>query len=131
LYWTSKRNEYQKQKNVSGGKNCCQCLGWQPCRHLGAYCLDKRCPTASPRLDLLRPQASLRFIFKNPNFTTVIACNSVFSKTFHQLAAFCNWLYTFLPELDSSNCFLTTVFMSWKLTTFLKETLNLAPDGFL
>jgi hypothetical protein len=34
-------------------------------------------------------------------------------------------------ELDNSNCFLTTVFMSWKLTTLLKETLYLAPDGVL
>jgi hypothetical protein len=27
-------------------------------------------------------------------------------------------------EVDSSNCFLTTVFKSWKLTTLLKETLK-------
>jgi hypothetical protein len=36
-----------------------------------------------------------------------------------------------LTELDSSNCFLRTVFMSRKLTTLLKETLYLAPDGVL
>jgi hypothetical protein len=29
-----------------------------------------------------------------------------------------------LTESDSSNCFLTTVFMSWKLTTLLKEKLS-------
>jgi hypothetical protein len=34
--------------------------------------LAQRWPTGGPRLDLLRPPPSLRFIFKNLNLTTVM-----------------------------------------------------------
>jgi hypothetical protein len=50
--------------------------------------LLQRWSTGGPRaefgrgLDLLRPPPSLRFIFKNLNFTIVMAQNSVINRTF-------------------------------------------------
>jgi hypothetical protein len=49
-----------------------------------------------PRLDLLRLPPSLRFIFKNPNFTTAIDVSLAYSIL--QLTVYV------LTELDSSNC---------------------------
>jgi hypothetical protein len=47
--------------------------GLQGCKMLMIpHCLDQRWPTGGPRLDLLRPPPSLRFILKNLNFTTVM-----------------------------------------------------------
>jgi hypothetical protein len=81
------------------------------------HCLDQRWITGGPRLDLLRPPSSLMFIKKNLN---VSLAYSILQLTVYVLTG-----------LDSSNSFLATVFMSWKLTTLLKGTLYLAPDGVL
>jgi hypothetical protein len=40
VYSASNRNEYQKQKNVSGKQNEAGAYGWQPYRHLWLDCLD-------------------------------------------------------------------------------------------
>jgi hypothetical protein len=51
--------------------------------NIGHFSLVQRWPTGGPRLDLLRPPPSFRFIFKNLNFTTVMTQNSILNRTFH------------------------------------------------